>query len=62
MGKEAALLIKTLLKESRSRNLWAPRNVVFGLKDELAVIVQKWNATIVRSGLRRSQNACRQFA
>ena len=59
MGKQAALLIKTLLKVSNSRNVWAPSKAIFGLKVELSVIVQKWNAAIVTAGLRRSLRAGR---
>ena len=48
-----------LLKVSNSRNVWAPSKAIVGLKVELSVIVQKWNAAIVTAGLRRSLRAGR---
>jgi len=33
--------------------VWAPKEVIFGLKRVLAVAVQRWNAEIVLAGLRR---------
>ena len=51
---EANAAIDALVEASKAVHyVWAPKEVIFGLKRVLAVAVQRWNAEIVLAGLRR---------
>ena len=49
--------IAEIVKAARSVGLWAPHEVVYGIKARLCVAVQRWNARVVLAGLRRSWEA-----
>jgi hypothetical protein len=55
MGKGCAELIKKLQSVAGHQRAWAPIELVRGLKMELSVLVQTWNAKIVLAGLSKSR-------
>ena len=55
MSKECATAIKELRLAAGHLAQWAPSELILGLKVELSVIVQKWVARIVLSGLAKAR-------
>ena len=54
MGKSCAVAIGEIIKAAKNVHLWAPHEVVHGIKSRMSVAVQRWNARIVLAGLRHN--------
>ena len=51
MHKDFAVAIKEIIRASMRSGLWAPRDVVHGIRASVAVAVQRGNASMVATGL-----------
>ncbi len=53
--KGVSEMVKAAIAASMEYSNWAPRELVFGVKTDWAVMVQKMNARLIQAWLRRCE-------